>query len=475
VDGRAVDFLSTLQPRFKNEAIMIKQASHHSILLVAAPLLLTGLLSAQRGALWTPPGLSSDSRDPAWDFSQNPVLKSLTSHPNPLWAISGHKMPGDPAGTFTICFTIRALVQPWNPGFSGFLIAKWTPGAKTPLVLTPQANDLNEAFIDYNLNLEPVRRNHKGRVVGGGRVGVFDRFQFGSSGLEYVGAYLATRKDDRSNFGKARKISGLVGMPEYADPTLGYVDGRLKLFYTSTQKALGGKPVFGIWMQDLDAESASGPRVRGRATLVAKGNDRGVGKKPWLPHSPNLVHGADGDVEGMFLAEGEDDTTFQRSDLFFAADLDPATPHALTLASKGWIASGGLAGGTLLVNDSEIVGAPRVAEGAWLVGDRVARGERADVTLTAFAEPGSRATTVLFAGRWLRQPVQLPGVFGQSGVFGFPIGIRKTNKDQQAHFRVRMPRFAPRGWALPIQGLSIHRSGGKWIRTLTNTATIRVR
>ena len=106
--------------------------------------------------------------------------------------------------------------------------------------------------------------------------------------------------------------------------------------------------------------------------------------------------------------------------------------------------------------------------------DEVDPGDTADVTMNAFSEPGTDATALLFTGPWLRNPVELPGVFGTLGILTLPIGVAKTDADQQAVWRVHVPRHGAKGFALPIQGLAIHRAGNDTVRTLTNTATIRV-
>jgi hypothetical protein len=406
---------------------------------VAAGMLTAAVSVNAQDPLWVAPGLSFDGNDPFWDFQTNPALQGLTTNSRPIYAISAHKTPSDPPGQWTVSLTIRALQGFGNPGYTGLLLAKWNPSAAVPLVLTHEADAVNAAYVDYNLNLEPVTRDAHGHRTGG-RYAVFDRFNL------------------------------------VAGPALGYVDGRLKLFYGGVAQNAAGQTVRGILMDDL-LDVTSSPAVAGHPALVAQPTDRG-GQPLWTCHSPSPITGADGDVEGMFLAEGDPDADISK--MHFAADLDPDTPHVQTLDSDSWLNAGGFAGATLLVAERSTPATARVGQGAWLVGDEVAPGDVADVTMAAYSPPGQPpAYTLVFSShRWLPTPLSLPSTFGELAILPITaIGCGQVpDADQVVSYGLRIPRRPwLRGTTIPIQGLSVSWSGaGGFVRTLTNSATIRV-
>lgn len=429
--------------------------------------LLTGMLTAQWGPQWVPPGMSFDGHNAFWDFRTNPALQGLTTNARPIYAISAHKQPSDPAGQWTICMTVRALQGYGNPSRSGFVMAKWNPSSATPLVLVHDADAVNGDYVDYNLNLEPS-----------GRYCVFDRFNLlPGNVLQHVGVFLATRANDQVPFGAPLQVTGLQGLQNWADPSLGYVHGQLKLFYGALVQDQNNQQVAGIVMDDL-VDVTTAPAVAGNPVLVAQPLDRG-GQPLWYCHSPYPIHGADGDVEGLFLAEG--DSPSGVSNVYFAADLDPLTPHVETLTSSLWMTSGGLAGGTLLHSDTVDSQAPHVAEGAWLLGDVTHPGERADIRVTAYSEPGQprACVSVYFSPFWLPHPITLPWANGQLAIpfLGRAGAGVVPDADQQIDFRFRVPSHPIlRGCDLAIQGVAMHRSAQNgWVQTFTNSATVRVR
>lgn len=445
-----------------------------SRLLTASLLPLCGLLSAlpaQRQPNWLPHTPSWEGRDDRLDFTKSPALIGVSGHPRPIWCVGAYKMPSDPPGTFTLSFTVRALQGYGNPGFSGMVLGKWTPGAATPLVLTNEAAQVNEAFVDYNLVLEPTTRDAGGRKVGG-RYGTFDRFTFVNGALTYVGPYLAARADDTANFGSAMPINGLQGLVNPADPVTGHVGGKLKIFYNAQLPGPGGQPVDGIFMDDLLTPTTN-PSAAGNPVLVA--GPEGTG---WIAHAPIPINGDDGETKGLLLCQAG--PAFAWSDIYFAADLDPATPSVKVSGDQvAFLSGGGAAGGELYYHTRDNENLPVTLHSAFAVGDTVRPGRRAQVNISAYSKPGTCARVTLFASPfWLRRTFSLPGMLGEFGIAPvFKLGSRRTGADQRVHFDVRVPKLAVlRGLDLNVQGLvSFTDRDGNRRRAVTNTAQVRVR
>lgn len=445
--------------------------SHHSTIRLVPCLLLAATASAQ-APLWVPPGMTQSATDPFLDFATNPILAPLTSHARPIFAAGVHKMPSDPPGQWTLSFTIRALQGFGNPGFSGMLLAEWNPASATPLVLKHYADAVNDSFIDYNLNLEPITTDASGARTGG-RYGVFDRFRSVAGVLQFEGIHLAARADDRSDFGPAVVIANVQGTNGFGDATLGYVGGQLKLFYAGIGPNAAGTPVSGILMDDLIGADTSTPMAAGNPVLVCEPLQGGV----WYLHSPSLLHGADGDVEGLYVSEGDG---VDRSDIYFCADLDPATPSVRAVETTSWLHSGGNAGGLALFGYRDNASTVWMVHGAWLLGDEVTPGDIADLTMSVYSPPGSpRPFAAIFGGAWLQSPASLPGLNGMLGVTPFFSlrGKRIPSADQVVRFSVPIPPLpALIGTDIPVQGLTRHTdSNGNVVGTYTNTATVRIR
>jgi hypothetical protein len=191
-----------------------------------------------------------------------------------------------------------------------------------------------------------------------------------------------------------------------------------------------------------------------------------------------LIHGADGEVGGLFAAEGN--ATFDRSDIYFSADLDPDTPAVLAVENTSWLSSGGAQGGVGFFTQRDNPQSPRRIEGAWLVGDEVAVGGAARLALYAWDARGvaSVHADLLLASTWLPRAVSIPVVFGELGVApGFRIGPVPVGADGTVVFDVTVPPDpALVGIGVPLQALVESRStAGRPQWTLTNTAVLRVR
>lgn len=443
------------------------------LLLLTAGLFLADGAAAQfsNDPLWVAPGLSSSEVDTFLDFTTHPLLIGLTGHPRPIFACSVHKMPSDPPGQVTLSFTIRGLQGFGNPGFSGFMMAEWNPSSATPLVLKNYADDINEAFVDYNLNLEPITTG-AGGVRTGGRHAIFDRF--GSPpGLAYMGMYLASRADDRSDFGAAVPIGNVQATAGFGDPTLGYVDGQLKIFYAGQLANSNGVVVGGILMDDLLGAGTATPMAAGNPVLVAQPLASGDPADIY-DHSPSLLHGADGDVEGLFVAEG--DAPAGLGDIYFAADLNPDTPQVLTVESDSWLSSGGNAGGIAIFTQRNNAQAPRVVHGSWLSGDVVSPGGIANITVSVYSPPGqAHSYSRVSTGPWLTNPITLPNTHGSLAVAPFfRLGSGFIHDaDQVKSYALFVPPVpALVGLDIPLQGWTRSFPG---VLSWTNTAMLSIR
>jgi hypothetical protein len=310
---------------------------------------------------------------------------------------------------------------------------------------------------------------------------VFDRFQVQPGPYHHDGVFLAARAADNQPFRTPQRVLNVQGLAGWADPSLGYVDGKLKLFYVGIGRASSSGPwLQGILMADLVVPASGNPFCKDGAVFVE------MPRKPatrWI-HSPTpiIAAGAKGEVRGLWYAEG--DLGAWDSDMYFACDLDPKTPGQLTLdQGTTWLNTGAILGGTLVCADSTswaTLVRLQEAHGAWLLGDNAPLGGSVTITMGAYSAPGSPspATTMLAMGTLLTTPVALPGAFGQLGIqpmTWFPQGT--ANADQLASWG---PYPVPNNPALigtyHLQGLSVYLSPtNTMVRTLTNTATLVIR
>ncbi|MEM9380315.1 MAG: hypothetical protein AAGB93_10245 [Planctomycetota bacterium] len=452
---------------------MAPKATIPSLLLLAA----ASPAAAQNDPVWTAPGFSRSGPALELDFATNPVLMPLSPHPRPIYACNVHKTPSDPPGQVTLCFTVRALQGFGNPGFSGMLIAKWTPGAATPLVLTNEADATNDSFVDYNLNLEPTIPDGMGGLTGA-RYCVFDRFALDNGALVHQGAFLAARADDLQPFGAPVAIANLQATNGFSDPNLGYVDGQLKIFYAGRATNAAGVEVGGILMDDLIGPDSGAPMAAGNPVLVSQPVTPSTPTVEWYCHSPSVLSSRDGNVEALFVAEGDGG---DRSDIYFTADLDPETDQVLSIQTSSWLHAGGTAGGMSLFAYRAGETFPWIAEGTWMVGDTVSPGDVAEVTMGAWNDPGTPpAFSIVYAGTpWLDGPATWPGYNGTLGIAPLVTlgGRRVADGNQMVSHRMIVPPIPSLvGLDVPIQGLSrsIDASGAA-VFNLSNTAVVRIR
>ena len=233
-----------------------------------------------------------------------------------------------------------------------------------------------------------------------------------------------------------------------------------------------------IMMDELITTGPGSPKVKGAPTIVIQ---------PVLPggitHSFTPITGPDGDVEGAWLSE----RVGNQSNMYFADDLDPKTPQVLTNSHNGWQNNGGIAGGLLLWADSDAtpVGPYQAimdAEAAWMLGDNVLIGGKADIFGGAFNNtktPLVPVITVIFlSGGLLTTPISIPTFNGRFGldlttlIAPFAV-MAHGDASQEARMSFTVPNDVKlKNLKLFLQGLSIQPT--KNILTFTNTARLNI-
>lgn len=405
----------------------------------------------------TPPGLLRGlHRSKVFDGA----LSGFSQIARAVWQISFERLPGDAAGAWTCCMSVVGLPSSLG-GQKGIDVVMGTyDQVKGTFVPNLYAAALNRPAamtysMDFALMLEP-------RL---GRYAVLDHIQ--------SAPVLATRTLFNKPFGAPRMITGVKGIsygPSYfgSDPALGYVGGKLKLFYSAT---ISGK--HGVWMDDLDP---SKPSVSGNPVLVCLPT-----VASGLLSSITPVTGPDGDVEGLYLADAPSSTGAD-SDMVFADDLDPATPFVKLIDTPGWLNNGGITGGRFHFADdaAPINQAVKQADGAWMLGDVEAPGGTADLFGAAFNDaPGKPLVTIVWLGvGFAPQPIQLPGFFGSFGLDlrgpVLPIGtMSHLDASQTARLSFPLPNDTRLRGSYALQGLSIQPATGQ--NVFTNTFRLVVR
>jgi hypothetical protein len=356
-----------------------------------------------------------------------PAFRSLGSAVQQIYL---DRLPGDNPGQWTACITQAGQI----------VMGTYDQTADT-FTANQQAAAISSGS-PFGLMLEP-------RV---GRYAVFDRS---------TGVFFAARGAPGVNFTTAAQVTGVPGT--YVDPALGYVGGRLKLFYVLA--GMGN----GLVMQDLDVTNLQAPFVTGTPVRVA--NATTAARRI---HSPTPITGPDGDVEGLFLAERD---AAGDSDMFFKPTLDPAVPHLLVVNGTNWRNNGGVAGGRLLYSSTG-VGIEHV-DAAWLLGDEEAPGGTLDVFGSVFFRTAP-AATVVFLSTGVGAAILLPpplhvGALGLDPVLLLNLGsLNHPDASQGGSLRLPLPNDpSMSGARLAIQGLSFVPATASY--AFTNTAWLRVR
>ncbi|MCA8950963.1 MAG: hypothetical protein KDE27_15775 [Planctomycetes bacterium] len=369
------------------------------------------------------------------------------------------KLSNNAAGEWTAGLTLTNLA-----GDTDLHLAMWSPnvGGTPALALTNEAAACNTADNEYLLQLEPTQ----------GLLAVFDRFAAVS--WNFQGVFLTARGAVGTPFGTPVPIAGVQGTNGWGDPSIGYVDGQLMLFYGGTGQHPTQGPLPAILMAPIDLTNPQAPQA-GAPVPVAFPVIPGRS-----PHSPTPIVGPDGDVEGLLLAEV--DFVTGDSDTYFADDLDALTPHVLTFDTTGWLNGDGLAGGYIATGDyGAFYQQLREARAAWLIGDAdpmTATGVTIDL-LSGSPHAGAGVPNLTFfvaSLALLPSPIPAPaGILGEIGL-GSPqiaLGLRVAPiaEDELTTWSATLP-FTPgmNGVVFHVQAGVVQPGTG--VALLTNTAKI---
>jgi hypothetical protein len=403
----------------------------------AAALLVPGLALAQGAG----PGFSRVP-EPSWV-----IISSFNAVPGKdIRQVAHWRLSNDLPGTWTTAVTAAGL----PPYFGGdntsldVLIGTYDPRpGQAYFTPTLEAKPLNTTADEQNLMLDPS-----------GLVAIFER-----TDTTGYGVYLATRTQVGQPFGNVRKVSGfgtLVGV----NPSLGPVGGALRCFYTDRKS---------IWMSGIDVANAA---LTGSPVEVSRPVQPGS-----KPFAPTPLVGADGEVEGLFLAE---EVSTADSDLVWANDLDPLTSAIVCVQRPDWTNHGGPAGGYLTFAHNIL---PRWhvmhSETAWLAGDVEPPGGNADLLLAGVNQ--SQPLVPLLSAVFLSvQPsIQIP-IRGYNGVFALDLASvvfigAAVHPDWSGVGTLSFPipnDPGLRGLRVAAQGIVIDTV--KKANTFTNTAWLRI-
>ena len=352
------------------------------------------------------------------------------------------KLPGDPAGTYTVGLTVTAL-PPGNGGVGGSdaLTGKYDVFTDT---FTP---DLHAAAV-----------NSTGTEFGfmihsNGLVAVVDRL---SSVL------VATRANVVSPWVVKGSVTGLPAGPGYYDPSVANVGGQLVLLYVT-----GSAGNASIAYSPLDINTlAAGPSV-----IVVRPN-RATGEA----NSPTPIVTSAGELVGL----SHHDVVGSDNDHYMSMDLDPNTPSVLFIDTTTWINNGGFAGGKFF--DAESVTPYQITstEAAWWTGGRAAIGTNMEITVNV--PPRSTGTPhlsfIMLSRAFLPTPTAIPGVTNLLGVDPTSLILISAGthvvQTGQATLNIGVPNDPSlSNLAIPGQSLSIDLVSSALI--LGNTAALTIR
>lgn len=335
------------------------------------------------------------------------------------------QLPGNKPGVYTTCMSGTSLASTaGGVGGEDVWIGVWdrTTGK---VISTAQAKALNTTGTEFGLMLDPT-----------GRYAVFDRAS---------GPYFAKRNAPGLPFPAPVAINdagtgtGWTG-GSYIDPSLGMVGGKLKIFFAKGTS---------IMMDDFDISKPATPRLGGNSVKVADTSSAGH-----QPNSPTPIRGADGDVEGLWMAN----LVSSDNDMVFSADLDPKTPWVTVVDTTGWINNGGVAGGFLSYAGS---GWAWDMDVAWLVGDTEKPGGTADITGAMSLGNKQIGSTVVLMSIGEAKALTIPGFKGAFGLnlsVVMPLGAM-IHKDatQRGSFNFKIPNDSKlKGSHIALQGISIN-------------------
>jgi hypothetical protein len=399
-----------------------------------------------------PPGLSRPfAASTVFDIGRPPFAGCGLN----IQQIACQQLSCNAGAQFTVTMSIEALCATYGgDGVRLGLVEGTYDLATDTCVLNTNGNALNAAGNhQFNYQLEPGR----------GRFCVFDRFD---GSFNYTGVFFASRAQCGSPFGAPVQVQNIPGTDVgYRDPALGYLGGRLKLFFVSNVGTTTG-----VYVDDLDVSNLLAPRAAGTPVLVRASARGGIA------NSPTPITGPDGDVEGLWHADLL--SAANDNDMLFACSLDPATPTAMTYDTPAWTNNGGVAGGRLLCGDGNLMWT-RVGEarGAWLLGDEEAIGGTMDIFGGAWARNGNVVATLVYLSLGVGRTFTVPGIHGGlclTVTFMPLLGTMTHDAAQMARLSFAVPNDVNlRGMQLAIQGVAVEPAAG--VFTFTNNAWLRVR
>jgi hypothetical protein len=217
-----------------------------------------------------------------------------------------------------------------------------------------------------------------------------------------------------------------------------------------------------MWDLDVQGSRAFNPRV----VVTGAVNSQ--------PRTIIPVYGPDGNVKALWHSYATLGPI--HADLYFTADLDPATPSILAVRGYFIETGGGLGVGRVYMSDVNL-GGIRDAVAAWMTGDEVGIGGRARLSIVSPLRGSTLPLSLVLGARQVAAPIQIPGVFGSFAldptlllVLGIAPNFPKTGL---AELPVPIPNSQIlRGASLALQSLVIAPNNEFY---LTNTATLTVR
>ena len=431
------------------------------------------------------PGLSVPMRPSAVFDLNGPLAYMSASGSTQLIGISAVPVQGSTSNQWLVGLTLRGPAA-FAPGIGSNSLADLVIGIYTPqLPGSPTAGTFTLTGDEVNLNTGSGDRSIQ--FDASGLNAVFERINRvsspgGSLVVIFDGVFFTQRPSTSVPFPAAQRVTGIRGIGgsftaspggtgAAADPAIGYVSGRLKLFYFGVIATSATTAVQGILMDDLVLDPTFGPLSGFNPQLVALPST-----PAFVLHSPTPVIGADGDVEGLWFAEANLATN--NSDMWFADDLDPNTPAVRVFASQAgnpkWKNNGALVGGQFLASDEASGNHRQITEawGAWLVGDVERVGSPNPIDLTVGGVPSSPVFAFLSTSLASPPVPGPPGSFGQIGLGG-PVAtlglfvLDTWGRGSLSFATPTNPSLSGTRW--PVQAVSFDPTGAI---VLTNTAHI---
>ncbi len=352
------------------------------------------------------------------------------------WGIHCYEYATTKKGVFTCAVASGSPSAGFNVMIGLYDQAK---GTFTP---TNEAAALNKkGAFNVSLTLEPEH----------GRYAIFIRGdQKGPTGV-----WFASRAKPGTAFGSPALITGMKPARGYA---LGYVRGKLKLFYTFGASG----PETTVVMRDLTVSAKGVPSLSGTAVTVSK-----LGKSAVEYYDVTTITGTAGEVIGLVLSEwfnagGRN----SRHRLTLKAGLDPnraamplEMPNPNCTQTACHALRGSMAGGRCIFNGSRN-GPPAMFDlkAAWLLAGRAKIGTTFEV-IAATPSKANSALTHVYLSIGEAAPVAFPSMFGSYALTSplIYLGTMKhSGLDQRGRLSMQVPNTPNlRGTKVVLQGLSV--------------------